>query len=96
MVICDIAVMPLIPSVSEEDMYKVVDAVILLIKQSGLKYEIGAMSTTVEGGFDEIFELIKICHKLPFQLGIERVVTIVRIDEKISGLTINSKLKNHR
>ena len=71
MVIADVAVMPLIPAVSEEEMYKVVDVVIDYIKDSGLKYEVGAMSTTIEGEYDEVFDLIKVLHRIPFNLGIE-------------------------
>ena len=96
MVIADVAVMPLIPAVSEEEMYKVVDVVIDYIKDSGLKYEVGAMSTTIEGEYDEVFDLINVLHRIPFNLGIERVITVVRIDEKLSGLTIDEKLKHYR
>ena len=96
MVIADVSVMPLIPAVSEEEMYRVVDEVIDYIKDSGLKYEVGAMSTTIEGEYDEVFDLIKILHRIPFNLGIERVITIVRIDEKLTGLSIDEKLKNYR
>ncbi|MPN46887.1 hypothetical protein SDC9_194486 [bioreactor metagenome] len=77
-------------------MYKVVDACIEKVKESGLKYEIGAMSTTFEGEFDEVFDLIKVMHKIPFQLGCERVITVARVDEKAGGLTIENKLRNHR
>lgn len=59
MIIADIAVAPLRPYKGEEEMYKVVDACIEIIQNSGLNYEIGAMSTTVEGEFDEVFEIIK-------------------------------------
>lgn len=96
MVIADIAVMPLIPCVSEDEMYKVVDKVIEYIEQSGLKYEIGAMSTTIEGEFDKVLEVVKTAHNIPFDLGIERVVTVVRFDEKSGGISIDEKLKNHR
>lgn len=96
MIIADISVMPLIPIVSEEELYKIVDAAIDFIKKSGLKYEVGAMSTTVEGEYDEVFELIKKVHKIPFENGIERVITSVRIDEKKGGLSIKDKLKNHK
>lgn len=96
MVIADVAVMPLRPYTGEEEMYKVVDACIKKIKESGLKYEIGAMSTTFEGEFDEVFDLIKIIHKIPFHLGCERVITVARVDEKAGGLTIENKLRNHR
>lgn len=87
MVIADVSVMPLRPYSCEEGMYKVVDACISEIEKSGLNYEVGAMSTTIEGDFD---------HKIPFNLGCERVITIARIDEKAGGITINEKLKNHR
>ena len=96
MVIADVAVMPLRPYTGEEEMYKVVDACIEKVKESSLKYEIGAMSTTFEGEFDEVFDLIKVMHKMPFQLGCERVITVARVDEKAGGLTIENKLRNHR
>ena len=96
MVIVDVAVMPLRPYAGEEEMYKVVDACIEEIQKSGLKYEIGAMSTTIEGELEEVFDLLKVIHRIPFNLGCERVITTARIDEKAGGITINEKLKNHR
>ncbi|WP_101772900.1 MTH1187 family thiamine-binding protein [Peptostreptococcus faecalis] len=96
MVIGDIAVMPLRPYGSEEEMYKIVDACIDLIKDSGLKYEISANNTTVEGELDEVFELAKAVHQLPFELNCERVITIFRVDQKKGGITIDEKLKNHK
>ena len=73
MVLGDIAVMPLRPYGTEEEMYKVVDECIELIKKSGLKYEIGANSTTVEGDLDRVFDLAKKVHLVPFELGCERL-----------------------
>lgn len=96
MVICDVAVMPLRPYGCEEEMYKVVDACIEAAKSSGLKFEVGANSTTIEGELDEVFELAKKMHSIPFELGVERVITIFRIDEKKGGISIDEKLKNHR
>lgn len=96
MVIADIAVMPLRPYGSEDEMYKVVDKCIELIENSGLKCEIGANSTTVEGPIDEVFELAKKVHTLPFELNCERVITIFRIDQKQGGISIDEKLRNHR
>ena len=96
MVIADVAVMPLRPYTGEDEMYKVVDACIEKVKESGLKYEIGAMSTTFEGEFEEVFDLIKVMHKIPFQLGCERVITVARVAEKAGGLPIEAQLRNHR
>ncbi len=61
-----------------------------------MKMSVAANSTTVEGELDEVFELCKKVHQLPFELGCERVITIFRIDQKKGGLTIDEKLKNHR
>ena len=96
MVLADIAVMPLRPYGCEDEMYRVVDECIRLIKDSGLRYEIGANSTTVQGDLDKVFDLAKRVHLVPFDLGCERVITIFRIDQKKGGLSIDEKLKNHR
>ncbi|MFD3158471.1 MTH1187 family thiamine-binding protein [Haloimpatiens sp. FM7330] len=95
MVIADVAVMPLVPAATEDEVYECVDKVIHYIEQSGLKYEIGAMSTTIEGEYEKVFDLIKTIHRIPFDNGFERVITVVRIDEKKGGITIKEKLKNH-
>nr|WP_314278073.1 thiamine-binding protein [uncultured Peptostreptococcus sp.] len=96
MVLADIAVMPLRPYGCEDEMYRVVDECIRLIKDSGLRYEIGANSTTVQGDLDKVFDLAKRVHLVPFDLGCERVITIFRIDQKKGGLSIDEKLKNQR
>ena len=96
MVIADIAVMPLRPYGCEDEMYKVVDSCIELIKNSGCKYQICANSTIVEGELDVVFDLCKRVHSLPFELGCERVITIFRVDEKKGGITIDEKLRNHK
>ena len=59
-------------------------------------YREEVLAEIVKGVNGEVFEIIKKAHKLPFELGCERVITTVRIDEKFGGLTINDKLKNHR
>ena len=53
------------------------------------------MSTTFEGDFDEVFELLKKCTNY-LLIKCERVITVARVDEKAGGLTIEDKLRNHR
>lgn len=96
MVVADISVVPLVPVESEEEMYDCVDQVIEHIKESGLNYEVGANSTTIEGEYEEVFAVAKEIHRLPFQEGFERVVTTIRIDEKKSDLSIEEKTGKHR
>ena len=51
-----------------------------LIVESGLTYKMTAMGTIVEGGTDEVFDLIRACHK-KMAASCERVITNVKIDD---------------
>ena len=64
-----------------ESLSKYVAEIIDLIDNSGLEYRLGAMSTTVEGDVDEVFELIKACH-LRMRLFSRRVITHITIDDR--------------
>jgi len=48
-----------LPSVAQENIYPVVDKVIELIRDSGVKYIVGPMETTMEGEFDTLMEIVK-------------------------------------
>ena len=49
----------LLPVVREERIYEIVEKVINHIDKSGVKYEVGAMETTMEGDFDELMDIVK-------------------------------------
>ena len=51
MPICNVS-FQVIPKISEEKTYAVVDKVIEYIEASGVKYEVGPMETTMEGELD--------------------------------------------
>lgn len=53
------------------------------IKKSGLKYQLTPMGTVLEGEWEEISELIESSHNLIFEMGIERIITNIRIDYRI-------------
>ena len=73
-----------------------VKAAVAEIAKSGLRYEVGAMGTTVEGEFDEVLEAIKNAHRAVLAAGAGRVVTSIKIDERRDGLSIEGKLKGFR
>jgi len=52
-----------------------------LVERSGLPYKITPMATIVEGDVDEVFDLIKRCHKR-MREDCQRVSTYVRIDDR--------------
>jgi uncharacterized protein (TIGR00106 family) len=52
-----------------------------LVDASGLAYKVTPMGTVVEGTWDEVFRLIKRCHRIVLQQE-ERVLTTIRIDDR--------------
>lgn len=48
----------------------------------GLKYELHAMGTIIEGDLDNIMAVVRRMHEVPFQEGAMRVNTIIRIDDR--------------
>ncbi len=93
MPVCDITVVP----EGVEDSYAAVDEVIGVIAASGLPYEVGAMSTAVEGDLDELFDLARAAHSRAFEAGAQTVLTTLRIhDSRSRTPTITDKVAKHR
>jgi uncharacterized protein (TIGR00106 family) len=81
MAIIDISVVPVgtsTPSVSRF----VAGAVRILQNEPGIKYELTAMNTIIEGDLEQLLALAKKMHDSAFNSGIQRVVTTLRIDER--------------
>jgi len=53
----------IVPIGSGESMGDQIAAVLKIVDESGLPYKANAMSTVVEGGWDEITGLVKRCHE---------------------------------
>jgi uncharacterized protein (TIGR00106 family) len=91
MAMIDISVAPIGtggPSVSEY----IAGAVRILKNEPGIKYELTAMNTVIEGDLEHLLSLVKRMHDSAFNSGIQRVVTTVRIDERRDKpLTIERK-----
>lgn len=82
MAIIDITVIPVgtaTPSVSEyvADIHKVLEQ-----NKDRIKYELTAMSTLIEGELVDLLEIVGQIHEVPFQKGLERVCTNIRIDDR--------------
>ncbi|MGI6226077.1 MAG: MTH1187 family thiamine-binding protein [Peptococcales bacterium] len=95
MPICNVS-LQIIPRVTDEKLYSTVDAVIELIKNSGVKYEVGPMETTMEGELDELLEIIKEAQALCVERGASRVLSMIKIDYSPQGVTIDEKVAKHR
>lgn len=72
----------------------IADSVKILQKEPGIKYEVTAMTTIIEGELDKIFEVAKKMHRSFFDAGVKRIVTSIRIDDRLDKpMTIESKVK---
>jgi uncharacterized protein (TIGR00106 family) len=52
------ASLQIVPVVNDKHPYEWVDEAIEVIKNSGVKYEVGPFATVLEGTYDEVMELI--------------------------------------
>ncbi|MEW6685286.1 MAG: MTH1187 family thiamine-binding protein [Candidatus Edwardsbacteria bacterium] len=90
MPVAEISVVPVgtaSPSIS-----RFVVAAVIVVKQSGLKYELTSMGTNVEGELSEILQLTKKMHQICFKNGAKRVVTTLKIDDRLDKkLTMQGK-----
>jgi len=86
----------ILPVVEEEKIYPLVDQVIEIIQASGLKYVVGPMETTIEGELDSLLDLVKKAQEVCVQGGASRVISVVKIDYKPDGVTMDEKTYKYR
>lgn len=92
MVVAEFSVIPLV----EGSLRPYVRTAVAEVEKSGLKYEVGAMGTTIEGTLDDVIEVAKNAHLAVLAAGAGRVVTSIKIDDRGGGLTIEGKLEGFR
>lgn len=85
-----------LPFVPEEKVYSVVDKVIELIQRSGVKYIVGPLETTMEGELDTLLDIVKEAQDICVREGASRVVSVVKIDYKPEGVTMDEKIYKYR
>jgi uncharacterized protein (TIGR00106 family) len=93
MAMMDISIVPVgtgSPSVSAY----VAGAHKILQKETGIKYELTAMNTIIEGDLEKLLSVAQKMHRSAFDAGAQRVVTTIRLDERRDKpLTIEGKIK---
>lgn len=86
----------ILPYVAEDRLYEVVDKVISYIGSKDIRYEVGATETTMEGEFDELMDIVKKSLEICTEQGASRVISLVKIDYKKTGVTIDEKVGKYR
>ena len=65
-----------------------------VLEKEGVKYEVTAMGTIVEGELKELFQLAEKMHRAVFRKGAVRVITSVKIDDRRDKtLSVKSKVE---
>lgn len=87
-------ILPLIED--EKKLYQVVDEVIDYIANTGLDYVVSPMETTVEGEMDEVLDIVKKAQEICVANNAKRIISSIKIDYKVGGITMEEKIKNYK
>jgi uncharacterized protein (TIGR00106 family) len=73
---------------------KYVLAIYEILRESGVRFVPGPMSTAIEtNSFEQLFEVIELANKKLAELGVKRIITSVHIDYRLDeDISIESKL----
>jgi uncharacterized protein (TIGR00106 family) len=66
-----------------------------ILRDSGLKHQLTAMGTIIEGDLDAILAVVRRMHESPFAQGAVRVSTSLRVDDRRDKVhTIEGKMRS--
>lgn len=80
MITCDFAILPVGTETTECKDY--VTAAVQSIKDSGLSYQLTGIGTQIEGDLEELYSAIAKAQEAIFKLGIGRVYTVIKVDDR--------------
>jgi uncharacterized protein (TIGR00106 family) len=91
-VIADISVVPIGVGVS---LSPYVAACEKVLKESGLRTNLHAYGTNLEGDWDAVFAAIKRCHEVVHQMGAPRVSTVIKVGTRTDrDQTMGDKIRS--
>jgi len=91
-VIADLCVIPLGVGVSVSEYVAACEKV---LKKAGLKIQLHAYGTNIEGDWDKVFKAIKRCHEVVHQMGAPRITTTLKFGTRIDrNQTMEEKVKS--
>jgi len=65
-----------------------------VIRKYKLKHKVTPTSTIIEGDVKTVFDVLREMHEKPFEFGVKRVVTVIKIDDRRDkDVTMNYKLE---
>ena len=93
MITCDFAILPVGTETTNCKDY--VAAAVQSIKDSGLNYQLTGMGTQIEAdNLEELYSAIAEAQEAIFELGIGRVYTVIKVDDRrdVENRTLDAKI----
>ncbi|GIN85076.1 hypothetical protein J6TS2_14620 [Heyndrickxia sporothermodurans] len=79
-----------------EDVIPYVDEAISIIDQSGVKYQVHPLETTMEGELTELFAIIEKMNKRMMELGCINVISQIKVLYQPSGASMDVLTEKYR
>ncbi|ASS95873.1 MULTISPECIES: thiamine-binding protein [Bacillales] len=79
-----------------ENVIPMVDEAIKIIEESGVKYEVHPLETTMEGELSELFAVIEKMNVRMIEIGSPNVISQVKILYQPSGITMDTLTEKYR
>ncbi|MDQ0723023.1 uncharacterized protein (TIGR00106 family) [Paenibacillus sp. W4I10] len=79
-----------------ENSYPYVDRAIEVIQQSGLKYQVNALDTTIEGELEELLEVVRKMHEVLVEAGSPSIISQIKIAHSPTGLSMDTLTEKYR
>ena len=90
--ILDLCVVPMGVGVSVS---KYVAACEKVLKEAGLKTQLHAYGTNIEGDWDDVMAAVKKCHQVVHEMGAPRISTTIRVGTRVDrNQSMSDKIKS--
>lgn len=89
------AALQLLPLVTDEHRYHVVDKAIQMIQDSGLHYKVCPFETVVEGSPDAVYALIRHIQTEILDMGCDELLLNIKIHAANRDLSFSEKLEKY-
>ncbi|MHA1553397.1 MAG: thiamine-binding protein [Alphaproteobacteria bacterium] len=67
------------PSGTDDDRYAYVDAAIAVVQRSGLRHQVSALGTTVEGTPVQVWGVVRETHEACLKAGADKLVSVIKV-----------------
>ncbi|MBM7714146.1 thiamine-binding protein [Siminovitchia sp. FSL H7-0308] len=81
---------------SGEDVIPYVDEAIRVIEESGVRYEVHPLETTMEGDFTKLMDVVKKMNDRMIEMGSKNVISQVKILYQPDGISMGQLTEKYR